>query len=180
MADGTETEYLQAKQRALLALGLSDQTRLPSNREIKQIVGQLVKAELGETEVSRRLHEMRTIALELMILLEPYDPFLIGSTLSGQIRTGSDIDLHAYCDDYEEMKSALSEYGYDDVEEEIVQNQKGDFCHLKWQENGYPVEITIYPWSWRDVVMRSSVTGKAMKRANAESVRQLLARSSPA
>lgn len=176
MADGTETEYLQAKQRALLSLGLSDQTRLPSNRTIKEIVGQLVKAELGGAEVSRRVYEMRTIALELMTILDEYDPFLIGSTLSGQIRASSDIDLHAYCDDYEDMKSRLREYGYDDVVEEIVQNQKGDFCHLKWHEQGYPVEITIYPWSWRDIIMQSSITGKAMKRANAAAVRQLLSK----
>lgn len=174
LADGSESEYLQAKERALMALGLSGQTRLPSNRKIKELIGQFTNAELGETEMKRRIREMREIALELMTLLEEHDPFLIGSTLSGKIRASSDIDLHAYSDDYEEVKMILVECGYDEVEEELVENRKGEFVHLRWHERGYPVEITIYPWSWRDLVLNSSVTGKPMKRADIRAVRNLL------
>lgn len=174
LADGTESEYLHAKQRALMSLGLSDQTRLPSNRTIKDLIGQLAKAELGEREIRQRLHEMRTIALDLMTLLDYFDPFLIGSTLSGKIRASSDIDLHAYTNDYIEIQGLLQDCGYHGVEEEMVANRKGEFIHLKWYEGIYPVEITVYPWEWRELVMYSSVTGKPMKRADREAVLKLL------
>ncbi len=174
LADGTESEYLQAKHRALMSLGLSDQTRLPANRIIKDMIGQLVKAELGDSEVARRLGEMRAIAFELMTLIDDYDPFLIGSTLSGKIRVASDIDLHAYADDYEELMTLLSDCGYPDVDAEVTENRKGEFVHLRWQEDDYPVEITVYPWSWRHLIMYSSVTGKPMKRADRAAVRRLL------
>jgi len=176
LADGSETEYLHAKERAMMMLGLSEQSRWPSNRRIKEMIGQLTLEELGKDELNRRLREMRQIALEIMSLIEDHDPFLIGSTLSGKVRTGSDIDFHAYSDNYEEIKDVLQQYGYEDVEEEIIINRKGEFVHLRWYEATYPVEITVYPWSWRDIEPTSSITGKPMKRASLGQVRQLLAR----
>lgn len=174
MVDGIETEYLQAKERAVLMLGLSSETRLPSNKAIKECITRLTRSKLGDEEVRRRLFEMRKIAEQIMLAIEDSDPFLIGSTLSGQIRDASDIDLHAYSDSYEELKDRLIEWGFQNVEEELVENLKGTFVHLRWHENEYPVEITVYPWSWRDLVLSSSVTGKPMKRADLGAVRHLL------
>jgi len=174
MAFGLENEYLMAKERAMMMLGLSDQTRLPSNRMINEAVSRLTKTELGEEEVRRRVREMREIAEQIMSSIDEFDPYLIGSVLSGKIRESSDIDLHAYSDDFEVLKDRLFEWGYDDIDEEIVQNRKGLFIHLKWTEKNYPVEITIYPWTSRDVIPISSVTGRAMKRADILAVRKLL------
>ncbi len=175
MVEGVETEYLNAKDRAILTLGMSGQTRRPSNRIIRQCIGLITQYQLGEEEVQRRIREMRTIAERVMCAIEDSDPFLIGSTLSGEIRGGSDIDLHAYGDDFHILKDQLELFGFENVEEEFVENLKGSFCHLRWNEREYPVEITFYPWSWRDVVHISSVTGKPMKRADLKMVRRLLA-----
>ncbi|MBY0548838.1 MAG: hypothetical protein K2W95_16320 [Candidatus Obscuribacterales bacterium] len=174
MVDGTETEYLQAKERALLMLGLSDQTRMPTNKAVREYVSRLTRSKLGEDEVRRRVREMREIAEQIMATLEDCDPFLVGSTLTGQIRETSDIDLHSYSDDPEQTMTLLSERGYEGVEAEVVENFKGTFVHLRWDECSYPVEITIYPWSWRDVVLNDCVTGKPMKRADIAGVRHLL------
>ncbi len=174
MVDGTETEYLQAKERALLMLGLSDQTRMPTNKAVKEYISRLTRSKLGDDEVRRRVREMREIAEQIMAVIKDCDPFLIGSTLTGQIRETSDIDLHAYSDNHEETMTLLSERGYEDVEAELVENLKGTFVHLRWEESSYPVEITIYPWSWRDIVLNDSVTGKPMKRSDIAGVRHLL------
>ncbi|MDZ4833226.1 MAG: hypothetical protein SGJ27_05430 [Candidatus Melainabacteria bacterium] len=174
MATGLDAEYLHAKERALLMLGVTNSQRMPSNRMIKEYIGRYTKAELGEEEHQRRLREMRQIAFGIMTALEPYDPFLIGSTRSGKIRLTSDVDIHAYCDDYEELKQALSDWGYEEAEEELVENAKGSFVHLKWFEKNYPVEITVYPWSWRDVLLYSSVTQRPMKRVDIRGVQALL------
>lgn len=174
MVDGVESEYLNAKERAMMMLGLSDQSRMPSNRQIKECIQSLTKEELGEDEVKRRLRQMREIAAALMATIEDFDPHLIGSTLTGEIRATSDIDLHAYCDDLEVLLNRLSDCGYEDIEVEQIENRKGNFVHFRWAEEGYPVEITIYPWSWRELVMYSSVTGKPMKRANLKMVNGLL------
>ena len=174
MVEGVESEYLNAKERAMMMLGLSDQSRMPSNRQIKECIESLTKAELGEDEVKRRLQEMREIAHAIMISIDDFDPHLIGSTLSGQIRATSDIDLHAYCDEVEGLMNRLGDCGYEDIEEERIENRKGNFIHLRWTEQGYPVEITVYPWSWRELVLYSSVTGKPMKRADLKAVSGLI------
>lgn len=174
MAEGSEDEYLHAKERAMMMLGLSEQTRLPSNKKIRGWVRRITEEELGADEVSRRVRAMREIALAIMSVIEVYDPFLIGSTLSGQIRLTSDIDMHAYSDHFEEIKELLEEWGYDGIEAELVENRKGSFVHLKWIEQEYPVEITIYQWSDRDVVQMSSVTGRPMKRADIYALQNLL------
>jgi hypothetical protein len=174
MVDGLESEYLGAKERAILMLGLGSQTRLPSNRQVRECIAMLTRHELGGSEVERRLGEMRQIAEEIMMAIAPFDPFLIGSTLSGEIHTASDVDLHAYCDNSEEVKGHLIDWGFEDVEEEFVENRKGRFVHLRWMERGYPVEITIYPLSWREMTPYSSVTGKPMKRADLAGLRRLI------
>lgn len=176
IVEGYEAEYLDAKERAISMLGLSSSNHRPSNRKIKECIAQLTSCQLGDDEVKRRLQEMRQIALNIMEVISEADPFLIGSTLTGEIRKTSDIDLHAYCDEYQVMKHQLIDWGYDSVEEELIDNRKGRFVHLRWHEAAYPVEITIYPWSWRDIVPISSVTGKPMKRADIDAVRGLLKR----
>jgi hypothetical protein len=160
-----------------MMLGLPDECPMPSNKEIKEVIASLSQSELGSDELKRRLKEMREIAVQIMTVIEDSDPFLIGSTLSGQIRRSSDIDLHAYADDYNVLKTMLGTCGYNEVEEEIIENRKGSFVHLRWFEADYPVEITVYPWSWRHIEPISSVTGKPMKRADIGNLRGLLRRS---
>jgi len=121
-----------------------------------------------------RVRKMRALAEELMTVMADFDPHLIGSTLSGQIRESSDIDLHVYCHHHTEVSTRLKSFGYEEVEEEYVENQKGTFVHLRWLEEGVPVEITTHDWSQRGEVMMSSVTGKAMKRADLDEVRKIL------
>jgi hypothetical protein len=166
MVDGTETEYLMAKERAVMMLGLGAECRLPSNRQIKDCIEDITKAQLGEDETKRRVRQMRQIAAEIMACITDADPFLIGSTLTGQIRESSDIDIHAYSDESSSLVQQLAFCGYEEIEEEHIENRKGTFIHLRWQEDIYPVEITVYPWSWRHIVPISSVTGKPMKRAD--------------
>ncbi len=96
MVDRTETEYLHAKERAILMLGLPFNTPYPTNRQIKLMIGELTRKKLGADVMTARVRAMRQIAEEIMSVLEDFDPYLIGSTLSGLIRDSSDIDLHAY------------------------------------------------------------------------------------
>ncbi|GEM_PF-436138 len=174
MVDGVESEYLHAKERAMMMLGLTNMDRMPSNREVRQWIGRLAKLEIGEEEVKRRVRAMREIAAAIMAELDDFDPFLIGSTLSGEIRENSDIDLHVYADNFASIKDVLESAGYEEIEEEHIENRKGHFVHLKWYEGAYPVEITIIPVSERAVIPMSSVTNKPMKRADLTAVQRLL------
>jgi predicted nucleotidyltransferase len=174
MVERIETEYLHAKERAILLLGLPYNTPYPTNRQIKQLIAKLTENQMGEEAMAARVRRMRELAEELMTVLLDFDPYLIGSTLSGQIRDSSDIDLHVYCHHYSEVQDRLLTYGYEDVEAEFVENAKGTFVHLRWTEEDFPVEITIHDWSQRGEVFLSSITGLPMKRADLQKVRKLL------
>ena len=174
MVERIETEYLHAKERAILILGLPYNTPYPTNRQIKECIAQLTKKQLGAEVMAERVRRMREIAEELMTVLADFDPHLIGSTLSGKIRDSSDIDLHVYCHHHEEVETRLDSFGYEEAEAEYVENQKGTFVHLRWLEENFPVEITIYNWSQRGDIPISSVTGKPMKRADLDELRKIL------
>lgn len=174
MVQRIETEYLHAKERAIMMLGLPYNTPYPTNRQIKECIAKLTRNQLGPDVMAQRVRTMRQIAEELMTVLVDFDPHLIGSTLSGQIRDSSDIDLHVYCHHYTEVQQRLLTFGYEDVEEEFVENLKGTFVHLRWMEGGFPIEITIHNWSQRSEVFISSITGKPMKRADLDKLRRLL------
>ncbi len=178
MVERIETEYLHAKERAILLLGLPYNTPYPTNRQIKEYMARLTRNQLGAEVTAARVAEMRAIAEEVMTVLADFDPHLIGSTLSGKIRESSDIDLHVYCDHHTEVAERLRSFHYEGVEAEYVENQKGTFVHLRWLERGYPVEITIHEWSQRGEVPISSVTGKPMKRADLDELRRVMARRS--
>jgi predicted nucleotidyltransferase len=174
MVERVETEYLHAKERAILILGLPYNTPYPTNKQIKEYIARLTRDQMGKEAMAAQVRQMRELAEEIMTVLEDFDPHLIGSTLSGQIRDASDIDLHVYCDHYSQVQQRLLTFGYSDVEEEFVENQKGTFVHLRWLEQGFPIEITIHDWSQRGEVFISSITGKPMKRADLQKVRNLL------
>ena len=174
MVERIETEYLHAKERAILLLGLPYNTPYPTNKQIKEYIARLTKNQLGEDVMTERVRAMRETAEELMTLLLDFDPFLIGSTLSGKIRASSDIDLHVYCAHHSEISARLTTCGYTDIETEYVENQKGTFIHLRWLEESFPIEITLHDWSQRQQIFYSSITGKPMKRADLLELRKLL------
>lgn len=47
----------------------------------------------------------------MMRILRAFRPRLIGSTLTGHVRKGSDIDLHIFSDSLEAVRSALEAEG---------------------------------------------------------------------
>jgi hypothetical protein len=56
---------------------------------------------------------MREEALEIMKILEAYNPVLIGSVWRGTIRRGSDIDIALYHDAPSEIANLLKANGFD-------------------------------------------------------------------
>lgn len=166
-----ETEYLHAKERAVQLLGLPAGSPLPTNRQIRDLIGKL--AGEGGDAYADQLARMRATAEEIMSAMADFDPHLVGSTLTGHVRPGSDIDLHVFADDPDAVRLRLEGFGYGPVEREDVVNVKGRFTHLRWSEAGDPIEITVYPWRQRRQIPISSITGEPMERGDLDEVRRL-------
>ncbi|WP_437206782.1 HD domain-containing protein [Planctomicrobium sp. SH664] len=172
-----ETEYYRAKMRAAHSVcrGWVKPSLLPSNAEIRDEIQRFAWMHEGENRFAK-LREMRLVALGMMRLLGDYRPRLIGSTLTGHVRAGSDIDLHLFSSSLEAIEGTLRQAGYHyDVEQKLV--RKGGeprmFTHIHIHER-YPIELTIYGADQAHVVFRSSITGKPIDRASITELEELL------
>ena len=91
---GVEKEYKQAKLKAAKTFGVHF---LPTNLEVAIEFDRIAEEKEGATR-KERLIEMRKQTLELMRILKPYNPVLIGSVWRGTIHRESDIDITVYSD----------------------------------------------------------------------------------
>ncbi len=182
MYDREESEYFRAKMKAARRICSGDPkpSDLPSNREIRDQIQTFARLHEGERR-DENLLQMRIEALRMMRMLRAFRPRLIGSTLTGHVRRGSDIDLHVFSDSVEAVSTALEAEGVaHEVERKRVRKQGVQqlFTHIHARGH-FPFELTIYPANKAHHVFKSSVTGKAIERASIAELEQLLAREYP-
>ena len=175
-----ESEYFTAKRKAAGQLRINWKHApkdLPSNAEIREQVLLLANMLEGDRR-GEDLRAMRLLALQTMRRLEPFQPRLIGSTLTGHVRKGSDIDLHVFTDHLPALTDALDAHGlaYTIEQKNITKlGQSTVYTHLHL-DAAYPIELTVYTRAQHRTVFRSSITGKPIERANLNELEDLIAR----
>jgi len=177
-----ESEYYRAKMKAArkVCRGWVKTSDLPSNAEIREELLRFAHLYEGETN-AKKLREMRIEALRVMRLLEHCKPKLIGSTLTGHVRHGSDIDIHVFAPTAESVTSVLDYHGFVyDVERKRVRKfgEERLFTHIHVQDR-FPLELTLYPPDKVGYVFKSSITGKAMERATLPELELLMQQEYP-
>ncbi|MEI8371539.1 MAG: HD domain-containing protein [Planctomycetota bacterium] len=182
MYDREETEYFRAKLKAARRIAKGDfkPGDLPSNREIRDQIQAWACLHEGERR-TENLRDMRLEALRMMRILRPFRPRLIGSTLTGHVRRGSDIDLHLFSDSIEAVATILDVEGFSYAVERKHIRKHGEervFVHIHIDDR-FPFELTIYASDKAHYVFKSSITGKAIERASIAELEQMLAREYP-
>jgi len=177
-----ESEYFRAKLKAARRITRGDfkPGDLPSNREIRDQIQVLARVHEGEGR-DANLREMRIEALRMMRILWKFRPRLIGSTLTGHVRRGSDIDLHLFSDNVESVAAALESDGIPyEVERKLVRKagEERRYTHVHVRDR-FDFELTVYPADKAHYVFKSSITGKPIERASIAELEQLLAREYP-
>lgn len=177
-----ESEYFRAKQKAArkVSHGWIKPADLPSNAEIRDEVQTFARIYEGERR-QHNLRHMRLLALRLMRLLARYRPRLIGSTLTGHVRRGSDIDIHLFSDSVEAVAGCLDQQmSFYDIERKQVckQGQTRVYTHIHVKAE-FPFELTVYPTRMASEVFTSSITGKPIERATTAELEQLLQQQYP-
>ncbi len=177
-----EAEYFRAKMKAARRIFSGDPKPgdLPSNREIRDEIQAMARLHEGERR-AEKLRQMRFEALRMMRILRTFRPRLIGSTLTGHVRQGSDIDLHLFCDSLESVCAALETEGVRyEVERKRVrkQGEERNYTHLHVRDV-FDFELTLYPANKAHYVFKSSITGKAIERASIAELERFLEREYP-
>ncbi len=182
MYERQETEYFQAKIKAAgrLTKQRLKPADLPSNAEIREEVQNLARMFEGESR-AHHLQQMRVEAIRMMKLLAKYQPRLIGSVLTGHVRSGSDIDLHIFADQIESVTAELAYHGIScEVQYKRIQKngERQLYKHIHVMDR-YPFELTVYPSNRSSFPFRSSITGKPIEKANLSQLEILLAEQYP-
>ena len=104
------SDYLSAKKKAAIQLGLTPNKNLPTNQEIENAL--ISYQSLFQSEKNRQvLSEFRQTALQAMKVLAQYRPLLVGSLVSGTVTSSSEIVLHLFSDNVESVGLFLNERG---------------------------------------------------------------------
>lgn len=177
-----ESEYYRAKMKAAkrICKGWVKPADLPSNAEIRDEIQSFARLHEGSQRTDN-LQQMRLVALRIMRLLDRFRPRLIGSTLTGHIRQGSDIDIHVFSESIEAITMALDEQLlFYDVERKRVRKDGEEriYTHIHLKDT-FPIELTVYTPNFVNHVFKSSITGKPIERASLSQLEALLQETYP-
>src|SRR5438477_2400000 len=97
IAEDGISDYGLAKRKAARQAGAPDSRNLPTNLEIEDALRSYQALYQADTH-PEQVQYMRELALEMMQILEPFDPHLTGPVLSGNVGPHAEIHLHLYTD----------------------------------------------------------------------------------
>lgn len=172
--DGID-DYGFAKRKAARRLGVRVADALPDNSEIETAL-RAYQSLYQRDEQAQRLRTLRTVALELMRVLEPFSPCLVGHVLEGTAGRYARIDLDLFADSAKDVEIFLLSHRIDYACAPARHaSADGPEAGLELQWQAVPVRISVFDALARHVRARDRRTGNVRARASANAVQELLA-----
>lgn len=170
-------DYRLAKQKAAERLGASGRGSLPGNAEIEAAVADHLQIFNGE-EHEDLLRLMRTAALSAMELLRNFSPRLVGPVLAGTADENSSVNLHAFADSPEMLAMEIGDMGIQFRSyERRLKTRRGQvemFAGFEFNHQNEMIQATVFPIDGIRQAPMSPIDGKPMKRADKNTVQELL------
>jgi len=177
IAEDGINDFMAAKRKAALQLGLPAGRHLPTNSEVEAALTAYQGLFQRESQ-PRHLHALRRIAGNAMRLLQDFRPALVGPVLSGTASLHSHIHLHVFSDEPEQIGFLLDEHG---IPHRLLSktlkhgpNDSGDYPVYHFRAEDVPVNLIVFPLNRQHAAPLSPVDGKPMKRAGLEKVERML------
>ncbi len=170
-------DFLAAKKKAALKLGLGERAALPTNRQVEEAMLEHQRLFFDDA-AQETLVLLREAALEVMHQLANFDPRLVGAVLSGAITAGTAVELHAFTDSPEAVAVNLIDRNIDYrlVERRIrVRAEQYEltpvYCFV---HNDIDIDVYVFSLNGQRQSPLSPVDGKPMIRAPHHDVQDLL------
>lgn len=173
--DGIEDHAL-AKRKAARQAGVPDTRQLPNNDEIDAALR--LYRELYQQEHPAQLQELRRLALEVMIELERFNPYLTGSVLNGNAGKYAAISLLLFTDNGKSVEHFLLDRDIDFRSGGTRLYAGGtllDAPVLSFSRDGIDIHLTLLLPRELRCQLKASAEGKPIERARREAVEALLA-----
>jgi len=170
-------DYRLAKRKAARQVGAPDSRNLPTNLEIEDAL-RAYQALYQADEHPEHLKRLRRLALEMMRLLEPFNPHLTGPVLSGSAGRHAEIHLHLYTDDVKELEVFLlnRKIPFRTRETRVWSGDVSALVPIFLTSTGdADYCITVLATRHRHQALRVSSDGRPLERAPIHSVESLLA-----
>jgi hypothetical protein len=170
-------DYGYAKRKAAARFGVSRAGALPRNSEIEARV--LERQRIFEAdEEDERLAGLRWLALDLMGVLDMFNPRLAGPVLTGAITISTGLELHVFTDTPEEVFRVLEEQRY------MVRNYQRRYRYnghgavivpgYRFTARGEKVFALTFPEKGLRQAPMSAIDGRPMRRADRSKLIALL------
>jgi hypothetical protein len=170
-------DFLLAKRKAAERLSVADASVLPKNTEIEAALAEhhrLFRSERHDAE----LRELRRTALQAMHLLREFEPRLVGPVLTGMASEHSEINLHLFSEQAENVAWRLHEQGIPHrLNERRLRYEPGrvvSYPAFHFVAGNQPIDAVVFPIDGIRQSPSSPVDGKPMRRGNMAEVKELL------
>ncbi len=176
MAEGGIQDYGAAKRKAARQAGVPDTRELPDNQEIEAALMSYQSLYQAD-EQPGILRNLREIAVSAMERFARFNPYLVGSVLTGTAGEHSDINLHLFADSAKEFEIFLLNEK-SEFELETRNFKLGDrpesvpIYHL--EQDDATVSAAVFERDDERVMQKSKAGGRAIERAKIAEVRALL------
>ncbi|CAM5359181.1 hypothetical protein ACFQ4M_05270 [Thauera mechernichensis] len=169
MAEDGISDFGFAKRKAAKQLGATDADALPNNTEIETELRAWL-ALYQDEEQPERLHEMRSVAVEVMRLLADFRPYLTGGALDGTAGRYSELEIEIFPESTKDVEIFFLnlDLPYDHREPRRPAPHAPEAV-LSFDWNDVPVKVSVYPSSAERNVRRGQ------ERARLAQVEALLA-----
>ncbi len=180
MSESGRRDYLAAKRKAAMRLGITDEAQLPRNTEIEEALREHQRIFQADSQVDH-LRALREAAFEALQFFRRFRPRLVGAVLEGTADRHSAVCLHLFADTPEEVAIFLSDNGIPFEESERRLRIKREFWEhrpvFRFRADDVPVDLTVFPPTALRQAPLSQIDGRPMQRANLPAVESLLGES---
>lgn len=178
MATQGLSNFRVAKQKAAENLGMRCSTALPGNAEIDMALRAYQEFFGGDAHIDC-IQEKRSAALEVMRMLEPFSPRLVGPVLEGTADQYAPVALHLFSDPPDAVVMHLMDRRLSfKNEQRKIRWHDGNFRHvpvLVTDYQGQKIELALFNFIDLRQAPPSPVDGRPQKRAPLSEVECLLA-----
>jgi hypothetical protein len=176
MAEDGIQDFGAAKRKAARQAGISDTQNLPGNLEIEAALRAYQALYQSEAQPAA-LKELREIALTSMEILAQFQPYLIGSVLTGTANEHSDVNLQLFADSCKEVEMFLlgRNMTYEVSSKRAwLGDRQMEIPVLTFEVDGVAVALAVYDRDHERVLQKHRSDGRSIERAKIAEVRALL------
>jgi hypothetical protein len=176
MAEDGIDDFALAKKKAARVLGAANTESLPGNDEIEAELRAYLALYQAD-EHPERIAELRALALEAMVALQRFNPYLAGPVLAGIAGPYAEIELQLFPESTKEVELFLIDRNlrYEASDERRYSGDRARavaVISLDWQ--GVPLRLSVFDPRDERSAMKTTPSGRVTVRAGIAEVRSML------